>query len=360
VLGGLALAVVLFGGMAGLSSPVDAQFPEDVAAAMRAERQQLMTSDAWRSLIFCAVAFWLLWFFVAGKVKKGWTVAALAVLVCADLIPVNFRFLPYDSFVSKRETQVRPSKADLQVMADSTPGYRVANMTVSTFNDATTSLFHRSVGGYHGAKLQRYQDLIDRYLSAGNPEIYDMLNTRWYITPGEGGAPQAMLNPDANGAAWFVRDVKMVDTPDAEIDELGKIDTKTTAVVDRRFDEAKAALNIPVDTAAVIELTEYRVNRLTYKYNSAVPQMAVFSEIYYPDGWTATIDGQPLDYFRADYVLRAAMLPAGEHEVVFSFRIPHFAALSAVTLGSTILILLLLGAAIYVTGFKCKKHEQGE
>ncbi len=361
VTGGVALALVLFAGMFDFTAPVDAQLkeqlPGDILEAMRKERGMMMRADAWRSLIFCVITWGVLWVMAKGKMKRGLALAAVAVLVCVDLIPVNMRFLPWSSFTSPRKTAtVQPTEADKRIMADTTPGFRVANFSVSTFNDATTSYFHRSVGGYHGAKLQRYQDVIDRYLSRNNEEVFNMLDTRYYILPGENGAPpEEVYNPDANGAAWFVHQVEYVETPDQELDALGKIDTKTTAVVDRRFDEAKAAVNIPVDTTATIALTDYRVNRLTYEYASTLPQMAVFSEIYYPEGWTATIDGQPLDYFRADYILRAAVLPAGEHTVVFSFAVPHYKLHSAITLAFSIAILLCVIAALAVPKFLCKK-----
>jgi hypothetical protein len=185
-----------------------------------------------------------------------------------------------------------------------------------------------------------------------------MLNARWFIVQGGDGAPQAAYNPDANGAAWLARDIRLVGSPDEEIAALGEADLKRTAIVDRSF--MQAAITTPMDTTATIELVDYRINRLTYKYSSLTQQLAVFSEIYYPEGWTATMDGQPLDYFRADYLLRAALLPAGEHEIVFSFRIPHFETISAITLACNILIFLLLAAALSVTGFKCKKRDDKE
>ncbi len=359
VTGGVALTFLVLGGaFFDFTGPNDGSlFPGDIVRAMAMERASMMRMDALRSLIFIVLAWGVVWFMVKGSMKRTYAYIALAVLVCADMLPVNARYLPQSSFVEPQHTAVKPTEADKRIMADPTPGFRVANMTVSTFNDATTSYFHRSVGGYHGAKLQRYQDLIDRQLSRMNMQVYNMLNTRWFIVPeGQNGPPAAQLNPEANGAAWFVRDVVLAGSPDEEIAALDTIDTKTTAVVDGRHAGLKADA-IPVDTTAVIELTDYRVNRLTYKYHAAVPQMAVFSEIYYPDGWTATLDGQPLDYFRADYVLRAAMLPAGDHEVVFEFRAPHFALLSAITLACSILILLAVAAAFTVTTFCCKKKD---
>ncbi len=356
--GGLSLFLLMFGGaIFSFTSPMDSQMPADIAAAMRTERASMLRGDALRSLIFALLTFGVIWVMAKGKLKTAWAFVALAALVCADLIPVNARFLPQSSFHEKRSVEVRPTDADLQIMSDTTPGFRVANLTVSTFNDATTSMFHRSVGGYHGAKLQRYQDLIDRYLSRGDREIYNMLNTRYYIvSEGQGAPPEAAYNPDANGAAWFVEQTVPAATPDEQIEKLGRIDTKTQAVVEDAFAGKAAAASMAAAPGDTVYLADYRVNRLTYKYRAAGPRLAVFSEIYYPEGWSATVDGQPLDYFRADYLLRAAVLPAGEGEVVFRFAIPHFALLQGITLACSLLILLFLAAALIVKNFICKKN----
>lgn len=354
LLGGTALFFLLFGGgIFDFSAPVDTSLPKDVAAAMRDERASMLRADAFRSLFFVALTWLVLWLYTSGKMKRGYALTALGVLVCADMIPVDMRYLPHSAFVPVRNTQLKPTQADMDIMADTTPGYRVANFAVSTFNDATTSYFHRSVGGYHGAKLRRYQDIIDRYLSQGDMQVYNMLNTRYTITPGEQGAPpQAGYNPGANGAAWFVDKAVYTSTPDDELSALGANDLKTTAVIDER--DRAAAEKAQADACGqtqgdTIALVDYRVNRLTYRYSASSSRLAVFSEIYYKDGWSATLDGEPMDYFRADYLLRAAVLPAGDHTVEFSFRIPHFGLLSGITLASSILILLWVAAAAAIT-----------
>lgn len=363
ITGGIALLFALFGPkMFGFSAPGDYPMLYNIAAysgfddadarvfadyvsdAMSAERAKMLRADAWRSLLFVLVSAGLVLLFAKGKMKRGVLTACFAGLVCLDLIPVDLRYLAWDDFVPARRTQLYPTEADKEILKDATPGYRVANLSVSTFSDATTSYFHRSVGGYHGAKLQRYQDLIDRHLNPMHMEVYNMLNTRYFIVPDAAGRLEAQLNPDANGAAWFVGEVTQVDTPDEEIEALNRIDTKRQAVADRRFADMLTVTGT-ADTAATIRLTDYRANRLTYEYDSASDGIAVFSEIYYDKGWKAFIDGREAPYFRADYVLRAMVLPAGHHTVEFVFRAPKFREASAMTLACSILILAGFAAA---------------
>lgn len=367
--GGLALLFALFGGkLFGFESEYDyprmydiavqsgfgeagsARFADDTVSAMALERASMMRADAWRSLLFVALSGGVVLLFALGRMKRGVMTAILGVLVCLDLALVDTRYLSWDNFVPERQVTVQPTDADREIMADTEPGFRVANFAVSTFNDATTSFFHRSVGGYHGAKLQRYQDLIDRHLGQMNMEVYNMLNTKYFIVPDEAGRPQAQLNPDANGAAWFVDSVTTVDNADGEIAALDAIDTKREAVIDKRFAPMLENATVTADSTASISLTDYKVNHLTYEYRSATGGVAVFSEVYYDKGWTAYIDGQAAPYFRADYILRAMALPAGEHTVEFRFRAPHFAAVSAMTLICSLAILICFAvAAIMLT-----------
>ncbi len=323
----------------GLQEYIDRGMPEEMGLAagnaMAAERLSLMQADAWRSLIFILLTAGAVWLYAARRINKYILTAAATVLIAADLIPVDLRYLPHDSYVSPRRRQITATAADRQILEDKEPGFRVLNLTVSPFNDATTSYFHRSVGGYHGAKLSRYQDLIDRYLSLRDPGVLDMLNTRYEILPSEDGTPAAVRRGTENGAAWFVNRLVCARTPQEEIDLVDRIDTKTEAVVSGR--EAQ-----PQGTGE-IRLTEYRPNYLKYEYTADAPAVAVFSEIYYDKGWTAYVDGAETPYFRADYILRAMELPAGTHTVEWRFRAPHWRAVEGVTLLSSLAI--LLGAA---------------
>jgi hypothetical protein len=334
VLGGISLFLLLFGGSVfDFSAPFDSQLPEEIQRAMRSERASMMRGDAWRSLWLVALGAAIVVVYAMGKLRRGWVVAAFVVLMVADMAAVDTRFFNHSKFVARRNTEIKPTAADLEIMADKELGYRVLNLTVSPFNDATTSAFHRSVGGYSAAKLQRYQDVIDRYLAVGDPAVLDMLNVKYVITP-EG----VVQSPAANGAAWLVESVETVATADEEIAALGTLDLKQAAVA--RVEVSPT----PVDSAAHISLVEYRPNYLKYDYSSPVAATAVFSEIYYARGWQAYIDGRPAPHFRADYILRAMSLPAGEHTVEFRFRSLNFGAVNTATLVCSIII--LLGVAI--------------
>ena len=362
IVGGVALLFLLLGGtLFDFSAPTDAQLPADVTEAMHEERLSMLRGDAFRSLLFVLLSAAVVWLYGMQRIRRGAMIALLAVLVCLDLVPVNLRFLPQSKFVEKTQTSIQPTAADRQILADTTLGYRVLNLTVSPFNDATTSCFHRSVGGYHGAKLQRYQDLIDRHLSQMHMGVYNMLNTKYIITADQTtGTPQVQLNPDANGAAWFVEAVQWAANADEEIAALDTLDNKRVAVVDRRFAEALEGVDLQADSTARIELVDYRANRLTYRYEAAREGVAVFSEIYYDKGWTATVDGVAAPCFRADYVLRAMVLPAGEHTVVFTFRATDFDRISNITLIFSLLIIVsvIAAAAAAVWCGRKKKREE--
>ena len=343
---------------------MDIEWGAATADAMAADRAAMMRHDAWRSLLMILLAAGCVGLFVLRRIGKFALAGTLAAVMLLDLVPVDLRFLSGENFVSPRRQQVTPSAADRAIMEDKEPGYRVLNLTVSPFNDATTSYFHRSVGGYHGAKLARYQDLIDRYLNDLDDGVLDMLNTRYLIVPGDDGQPEAVRRPSPNGAAWFVDRIVAGDTPQQEIDLLGETDLKTTAVVGSR-DRGEAEKTLPAraegDSTAVrtIALTEYRPNYLKYEYSSPEEAVAVFSEIYYDRGWTAWVDGEQAPAFRADYVLRAMRLPAGRHTVEWRFRAPRWEAVEGVTLACSLLILLGAAAAL-IHCFRKKKETSHE
>ena len=336
---------------------MDAEWGDAVAQAIAADRAGMMQADAWRSLGMILLAAGCVALWAARRIGRGTAVALLAAVMLLDLVPVDRRFLSDENFVSPRRTQVTPSAADRAIMQDTEPGYRVLNLTVSPFNDATTSYFHRSVGGYHGAKLARYQDLIDRYLNDLNPAVLDMLNTRYLIVPGEDGQPRAQRRTSAFGTAWFVDSLAGAASAQEEIDLLEKANLRTTAVVDDRLAE-KIEPQAPTPetlASARIGLTEYRPNYLRYEYSAPEKAVAVFSEIYYDKGWTAYVDGKESPYFRADYVLRAMELPAGKHVVEWRFRAPGWNTVEAVT-GICSALILLGAAAAIVYAFRKKKH----
>ena len=319
------------------------------ASAMASERASAMQADAWRSLAFVLCAAAAVGLFAFGKLKRGAMLALTAVAVTVDLAGVDMRYLPHDRFVSPRTQRVVPTEADRQIEADTDPGFRVLNLTVRTHNDATTSLLHRSVGGYHGAKLSRYQDIIDRYIneralrsgaSSAEP-VLDMLNTRYVIVSED----RAVRRPTALGAAWMVRDAVRTATAGDEIGMLDVVDLSRVAVIDDRF-----RIEGTEFAEGRIALTEYRPNYLRYEYEADAAALAVFSEIYYDKGWTAFIDGEEAPYFRADYILRAMELPAGRHTVEWRFRAPAWRAVEGVTLACSLAVLAAgaAAAAVYV------------
>ncbi|MCD8073396.1 MAG: YfhO family protein, partial [Alistipes sp.] len=363
ITGGIALFFLMVGGMFEFTSVKDACYglPDDILRAMRTERASMLRWDCVSSLLFAGLTAGTLWLFAAGKVKKWLLVAALTALVLVDMVPVNLRYLPRSRFVDKAQTEIRPTAANLEIMADGEPGFRVLDLSSGNisgaFNDARASYFHRSVGGYHGAKMQRYQDIIEHHIYRGNMEVLNMLNTKYIIEPGDEGQPTAGLNPDANGAAWLVDTVMVVDTPDQEIDALNYIDTKTTAVVDARFAALLPGREFEADSTARIDLTDYRANYLRYQYESTVPSLAVFSEIYYDKGWTAWLDGVEHPYLRADYILRAMAIPAGSHVIEFRYRAAKFDGLYRSSVIFSILIIIAVAAAAVATilcNRKCK------
>ena len=322
-----------------------------IGEAMVAERASILATDAWRSFFLIAVAAALLFLALRGADKwRKWALGGLALLVIIDILPVNLRYLPHDTFVTKRNTEIRPSAADKEIMADKELGYRVFNLSVSPFNDATTSKFHRSIGGYHGAKMGRYEDIIDFYLKEGNESVLDMLNTK-YIISREG---QVIKRESANGAAWFVKNIEIVEDAKQELASLAVVNLKETAV---------AQGDVPQTTtegSGEISLVEYRPNRLVYNYTLTGGQgIAVFSEIYYDKGWQAYVDGKPYDSFRADYLLRAMILPEGTHTVEWRFRAPNWQLTSTVTLICSILIIfaLVIIATYKIYGYYTEKKD---
>lgn len=319
------------GGEAYIQRGAHAQLGFKVAEAMVQERAEALAADAWRSLLFVlgAVATLLAATFIKGKWRYS-ALAVVAVLIVADILPVNLRYQPYEAFVEKSNTEIEPTIADEIILEDKELGYRVFNCSVSPFNDATTSMFHRSVGGYHGAKMGRYQDLIDYYLNNSNDAVLDMLNTKYLITRNG----EVVERPTANGAAWFVEGVEIVANAEEELAALSVVDLKRTAVAEEGAPRPKC------EGRGEIELVEYRPNYLRYDYTlEGGSAVAVFSEIYYDKGWQAYVDGEPYDSFRADYLLRAMVLPEGKHTVEWRFRAPNWSFASTMTLISSILII---------------------
>ncbi len=322
---------------------------EWLVAGIKQDRESAVRMDAFRSLFFILCGFFLLLYTLKGKIKSSYAFIGIILIMLVDLWPVNKRYLNDNNFIAKSKTvkPFEPSQADLQIQQDPELGFRVMNASVSTFNDASTSYFHRSIGGYHGAKLKRYQELIENQISKNNMSVLDMLNAKYFIVPGQDKQPMAQLNPGACGAAWFVDTIKVVANADEEIKALDNFNPRTIAFVDKRFEGTLKGFDPVPDSTSFIKLTSIVSNDLVYETKTFTPQFAVFSEIYYDKGWNAYLDGNKTDYVRANYVLRAMQIPAGTHKVEFKFEPEVYATGEKISLAGSVLLLLLFAGGVY-------------
>ena len=343
----------------------------DILANLGEMRAELVSSDALRSFIIIGIGCSLLWLYASGKLRSSLTIAGITILCLADMWGVNKRYLNDAQFVphSIRTETFTKTNTDELILQDTSLDYRVLNFATSTFDDNNTSYWHKSVGGYHPAKLRRYQEMIEHHISpemqaaykaiataggemdsvdANKFRILNMLNTKYFIFPaGQQRQTVPILNPHAYGNAWFVNKVQYVNNANEEIDALDSIIPTETAVVDARFkDVLKGTTESYKDSLSSIRLTSYTPNRLTYETNNAQDGIAVFSEIYYPDGWHVTIDGQPAELARADYILRTMYVPAGQHTIEMRFDPTSLHVTEGIAYGA--LALLVIGIIVAV------------
>ena len=332
-----------------------------IMVSLKEVRAGIVSADALRSAVIIVLSLVPCFLYAQGKLKKVPLFALLGLITLADLWLVDKRYLHDDLFIPKEsvEAQARPVTAvDKAIAQDTDPHYRVMNLAVNSFNDATTSANHRSVGGYHAAKLRRYQDLIERQLAQQNPEVYNMLDTRYFIFADKDRGLMYQRNPDAFGPAWFVDDIHWVASADEEMAGLDSTALRQTALVDKRFSSElqgyKAAtkslastdsLSAPSGQASVKLLT-YTPSMAKYQVTTDEPRLLVFSEIYYPHGWHLTLDGkQELPIVRANYVLRAAYIPQGTHKLTMTFDPASIHRTELIAEISTGLLVLLLVAS---------------
>jgi hypothetical protein len=353
ITGGIALLFLLFRGFFDFTGASDGvliqQLGPDFVRALKEDRRSVFTADTIRSLIFVLLTAGVLWLYLKKKFSLNIAIIGLGVLILVDLIAVDRRYVDGDDFV--RSSQVnRPfqaTEADREIMQDDSH-YRVFDLSGSPFNTARTSFFHNSIGGYHAAKPGRMQELFEFYIAQNNLQVLNMLNTKYFIIPTEEEGIVAQPNPETNGNAWFVQELRFVNGANEEILALDGINTKRVAVVDEKFSDLLPKKEFAVDTMASIELVSYQPNELKYRSSTENEAMAVFSEIYYPHGWQAYIDGEEVPHFRANYVLRAMMVPAGEHEITFRFEPQVVKTGSTIALASSVILgLLLLGGIFY-------------
>ena len=343
-------------------------------------RAELVSSDALRSFIIIGIGCSLLWLYASGKLRSSLTIAGITILCLADMWGVNKRYLNDAQFVphSIRTETFTKTNTDELILQDTSLDYRVLNFATSTFDDNNTSYWHKSVGGYHPAKLRRYQEMIEHHISpemqaaykaiataggemdsvdANKFRILNMLNTKYFIFPaGQQRQTVPILNPHTYGNAWFVNKVQYVNNANEEIDALDSIIPTETAVVDARFkDVLKGTTESYKDSLSSICLTSYAPNRLTYETNNAQDGIAVFSEIYYPDGWHVTIDGQPAELARADYILRTMYVPAGQHTIEMRFDPTSLHVTEGIAYGALALLVIGIIVAVLITKRKYVK-----
>ena len=343
-------------------------------------RAELVSSDALRSFIIIGIGCSLLWLYASGKLRSSLTIAGITILCLADMWGVNKRYLNDAQFMphSIRTETFTKTNTDELILQDTSLDYRVLNFATSTFDDNNTSYWHKSVGGYHPAKLRRYQEMIEHHISpemqaaykaiataggemdsvdANKFRVLNMLNTKYFIFPaGQQRQTVPILNPHAYGNAWFVNKVQYVNNANEEIDALDSIIPTETAVVDARFkDVLKGTTESYKDSLSSIRLTSYTPNRLTYETNNAQDGIAVFSEIYYPDGWHVTIDGQPAELARADYILRTMYVPAGQHTIEMRFDPTSLHVTEGIAYGALALLVIGIIVAVLITKRKYVK-----
>ena len=343
---------------------------------LREMRRAMFTADCWRSFWIIVIGAGILLLYLTKKMKATYAVGAILVLCLIDMWQVDKRYLNDEMFVEKsqRDAPQPMTATDKQILQDKSLDYRVLNLASNTFNENETSYYHKSIGGYHAAKLRRYQEMIDAYIApemqklmpaiadaqgdmtkvAGDSlyPVLNMLNTKYVIMPLQGGQTVPIQNPYAYGNAWFVDKVNYVDNANQEIDMIGKLNLRHEAVADKKFQQQ---LGAAVDQEnAVVTIKSYEPNHLTYDVQSDKGGVVVFSEIYYP-GWTATIDGQPAELGRVNYILRALNVKAGQHQVELSFHPKSVERTETIAYVAFVLLLLAVAAVVFVEWKKQKK-----
>ncbi|MBE3095333.1 MAG: YfhO family protein, partial [Actinobacteria bacterium] len=379
VTGGFLVLILIIPGIAGsFLGQNEYALPEWLKSALITDRKDLLKSDAFRSLVFILLSAGVILGLIFDKLRKGHAILILTVLIFFDLWTVDKRYLNADRFdrPSAIQNSFTPSAADAFILKDPFQ-HRVLNLTVSTFNDnSPTSYFHKSIGGYHGAKMERYQELIDTSLipnleliqavgsNAKTLEDFqavfnstaalNMLNTKYVIYNPE--APP-LVNQNALGNAWFVEKPVMAENANKEISTINSFDPSTEAVIDIVFKDQITKSSFPVLENEKIELVSYQPDELVYKYSAREDKLVVFSEIYYPAGWKSYIDGKESEYFRANYVLRGMVVPAGDHEIKFAFEPASYITGNKISLASSVVLILLLAGYFLSELIKKSKSE---
>ena len=379
ITGGITVIIILFGRSifdftSVADSQIKSQVPDWFYKALLSDRARLMTADAFRTLLFILFSSSVLWLALKNFKWTKYIVPAFLILILADMWPIAKRYLNEDDFVNKnKKFDFQTSAADNFILKDKSPSYRVLNLN-NPFNEVNTSYFHKSIGGYHGAKQRRYQELIEHYIQpeivsiitvfSDKPvpekidsvliesKVLNMLNAKYVLF---NPAAQPLVNVHAYGNAWFAGEYIIVDNADEELQKLATIDPANTALIDKRFSEMLENFTIPNNSEASIDLISYKPNELIYRYTSLKPELAMFSEVYYPSGWKTYINGKEVEHFRTNWILRGIILPEGEHELKFIFQPEELYASQKLAGFSSILTLLLI---IGILGFLLKKRKE--
>lgn len=340
----------------------DDRLQPEMVKLLREDRASLAMKSGLGSATYILAAAALLWAYLKDKLKPTMLFAGLALLVVADLVPMSANYLNSDNYVdaSEYDNAFEPREVDKAIMQDPDPYYRVLDLTRDTYNDAVQAYFHKCVGGYHPAKMEIYQDLIDRHMSRNfNGEVLNMLNTKYIIAGPRGGAPRAIPNPMACGNAWFVQNIKWVATADEEMNALnapelgdttempGSFVARNTAVVRNTFKGQVGDIAPVADSTASVTLSSYGLDDISFSSHNSQEGLAVFSDIYYDKGWKAYVDEKEVPIIRANYVLRALKIPAGDHKIDFRFRPASFYNGKKVAIVSSVLLVLLCAGAFY-------------
>ena len=357
----VALALVCLMFTSGFEGRSDAQMPEWLTPMLVDARRAMLSADCWRSIIFVALGTAVVWFYTKSqKFTTPLLAIVLGVLVLADMWPVAKRFMN-DSHFSQgnaydKEFKMQPWEKQI-LDSDKDPNFRVFNLTASPFNDARTSYYLKSIGGYSAAKLRRYQDLIDQHLSKMHMPVINMLNTKYFIVPDQDtGAPVVQLNPDAMGNAWFVEKIVEAKTPNEECDMLMTLDLHREAVVGSDYINNVSDLNPGADSLAHISLAKYTPEYIEYDAECSKPGTVIFSEIFYPHGWKAIVDGKPADLYRANYMLRAMNLEPGKHHIRLEFRPESVAKGNTISMTFVVLMYLII-AGILLSNLRKGKEK---
>lgn len=350
ILGGIALIMWIAGpSFFNLATSSDEQYPADLKNAILDQRASMITSSALRSLFFILIAAGIIYAYLKEKLTSVVMIAALTVFGVIDLFQVGKGYLDKKDFVSKStyKTEFQPREVDIQILQDKDPNFRVLDATINTFNSASSSYFHKTIGGYSAVKMQRYQDLIDHQITKNNMAVFNMLNTKYFIGKGPDDKPSVQRNPAALGNAWFINDFVIVNDAKTEMDSLTHFDPAGEAIVNQEYKDYIQGLQLSKN--GTIALKSYSPNKIEYDSDATSDQFAVFSEIYYgPNmGWQAYLDGKPVEHIRVDYLLRGMKVPSGKHTITFEFKPQSYYAGEQISLISSALLLAFLAFVIF-------------